>query len=70
LSCDPHLPGAPRGWRLPVREARAAVGAGYVYVISGDMQTMPGVGAHPAIETIDLDGDGNVVGLMQNHVAP
>jgi formate--tetrahydrofolate ligase len=70
ISSDAHLRGAPRGWRLPVREVRAAVGAGYVYVVCGDMQTMPGLGAHPALETIDLDIDGNVVGLTQNHTAP
>jgi len=70
ISSDARLPGAPAGWRLPVREVRAAVGAGYVYAICGDMQTMPGLGAHPALETIDLDADGNVVGLTQNHAAP
>jgi formate--tetrahydrofolate ligase len=69
ISSDAHLVGAPRGWRLPVRDVRAAVGAGYIYLICGDMQTMPGLGAHPALETIDLDTEGNVVGLTQNHVA-
>ena len=70
ISSDAQLRGAPRGWRLPVREVRAAVGAGYVYVICGDMQTMPGLGAHPALENIDLDSEGNAVGLTQSHVAP
>jgi formate--tetrahydrofolate ligase len=70
ISSDAQKRGAPQGWRLPVREARAAIGAGYVYVICGDIQTMPGLGAHPAIETIDLDADGNVVGLMQTHASP
>jgi formate--tetrahydrofolate ligase len=70
ISSDALLCGAPRGWRLPVREVRAAVGAGYVYVICGDTQTMPGLGAHPAMETIDLDAEGNVVGLTQSHAAP
>ena len=51
-----------------MREVRAAVGAGYVYVVCGDMQTMPGLGAHPALESIDMDTDGNVVGLTQNHI--
>ncbi len=63
LSSDPALKGAPGGWRLPVQEARAAVGAGFVYLISGDMRTMPGLGAHPAAEHIDLDADGEIVGL-------
>ncbi|HXZ61913.1 MAG TPA: formate--tetrahydrofolate ligase [Acidimicrobiales bacterium] len=63
LSSDPKLLGAPRGWRLPVREARASVGAGFVYLISGDTRTMPGLSHHPAAEGIDIDERGNVVGL-------
>ena len=63
ISSDPSLTGAPRGWRLPVREARANVGAGFVYLVSGDMRTMPGLSRHPAAENIDIDENGNVVGL-------
>ena len=63
ISSDPSLPGAPKGWRLPVREVRAAVGAGYVYAICGDMRTMPGLGKHPGAERIDIDEDGEIVGL-------
>ena len=63
ISSDPTLVGAPRGWRLPVREARANVGAGFVYLVSGDMRTMPGLSRSPAAERIDIDQDGNVVGL-------
>lgn len=64
LSHDPQLKGRPTGWRLPVREVRAAVGAGYVYAICGNMRTMPGLGAHPAAERIDIDDNGQVVGLF------
>ena len=63
LSADPRLPGAPTGWRLPVREVRASVGAGFVYPICGDMRTMPGLGRDPAAGRIDIDADGNIVGL-------
>ncbi|HVH23014.1 MAG TPA: formate--tetrahydrofolate ligase [Pseudonocardia sp.] len=63
ISSDPKLRGAPTGWRLPVREVRASVGAGFVYPICGDMRTMPGLGAHPAAHAIDLDGDGEIVNL-------
>jgi formate--tetrahydrofolate ligase len=63
LSHDPALKGAPTGWRLPVREVRASVGAGFVYPICGDMRTMPGLAAKPAAISIDLDDDGNIVGL-------
>jgi formate--tetrahydrofolate ligase len=64
ISSDPKLRGAPTGWRLPVREVRLAAGAGYVYAICGDMRTMPGLPTHPNAERIDLDDDGNVVGLF------
>jgi formate--tetrahydrofolate ligase len=63
ISSDPTLMGAPTGWRLPVREARANAGAGFVYLISGDVRTMPGLSSHPAAEQIDIDDEGNVVGL-------
>ena len=64
ISSDPTLRGAPTGWRLPVREVRVATGAGYVYAICGDMRTMPGLPRHPNAQRIDLDDDGNVVGLF------
>jgi formate--tetrahydrofolate ligase len=64
ISADPSLPGAPTGWRLPVREVRLAAGAGYLYLICGTMQTMPGLGSAPAAEVIDIDDDGNTVGLF------
>lgn len=63
ISSDPKLLGAPTGWRLPVREVRASVGAGFVYPICGDMRTMPGLGADPAAHRIDLDADGEIVNL-------
>jgi formate--tetrahydrofolate ligase len=63
LSFDPALKGAPTGWRLPVREVRASVGAGFIYPICGDMRTMPGLSSHSAAERIDIDEDGQVVGL-------
>jgi formate--tetrahydrofolate ligase len=63
ISSDPKLKGAPTGWRLPVREVRASVGAGFVYPICGDMRTMPGLGSSPAATRIDLDSDGAIVGL-------
>jgi len=63
ISSDPTLLGAPTGWRLPVREARASVGAGFVYLMSGDIRTMPGLSSHPAAERIDIDENGEIVGL-------
>lgn len=64
LSHDPALKGAPTGFTFPVREVRASIGAGFIYPICGDMRTMPGLSAHPAAEQVDIDEDGNVVGLF------
>jgi formate--tetrahydrofolate ligase len=64
LSSDPTLKGAPTGWRLPVREVRASVGAGFIYPICGDMRTMPGLGSDPAAAHIDLDANDDTVGLF------
>jgi formate--tetrahydrofolate ligase len=64
LSSDPALKGAPTGWRLPVREVRASVGAGFVYPICGEMRTMPGLGSDPAAAHMDLDANEETVGLF------
>jgi formate--tetrahydrofolate ligase len=40
------------------------VGAGFIYPIIGDMRTMPGLSEHPAAENVDIDEDGNIVGLF------
>ncbi len=63
LSHDPALRGRPRGFRVPVREARLLAGAGFVTAVLGEMRLMPGLGSVPAGEHIDIDADGNVVGL-------
>ncbi len=63
ISSNPALKGAPTGWTLPVREVRASVGAGFVYPICGEVRTMPGLSKTPAAARIDLDEDGQVVGL-------
>jgi formate--tetrahydrofolate ligase len=63
ISGDPTLKGAPTGHTLNVREARASVGAGFVYPICGDMTTMPGLGSAPAASIIDFDDNGEIVGL-------
>ncbi len=63
ISSDPKLKGAPTGWKLPVREVRASVGAGFVYPICGEMRTMPGLPSHPNAVRIDIDDKGDIVGL-------
>ena len=63
LSHDPTLKGVPKGYTIPVREVRASVGAGFVYPLLGEMSTMPGLPTTPAFMNIDIDENGNVVGL-------
>jgi len=64
LSHDAKLLGAPTGFRIPVREVRLYAGAGFVTPILGDIRTMPGLNSRPGGERIDIDADGNVVGLF------
>lgn len=64
LSHNPALKGAPTGFTLPVREVRASVGSGFIYPLCGEMRTMPGLPSVPAFMGIDLDDDGEVVGLF------
>ncbi len=65
LSHDPSLRGRPRGFRVPVRDLRASVGAGFLYPLLGTMRTMPGLPSKPAGELVDIDlATGKVVGLF------
>ena len=64
MSHDPQLKGRPTGFRLPVREVRASVGAGFLVPILGSINTMPGLGARPAFMNVDIDKDGQIVGLF------
>src|SRR5437667_6322123 len=64
ISHDPSLKGRPRGFRVPIREVRASMGAGFLYPLLGEMRTMPGLPSEPNTWKIDLDDDGNVVGLF------
>ena len=63
ISGDASLKGAPTGHTLTIREARASVGAGFIYPISGVVRTMPGLGSSPAASRIDIDENGEIVGL-------
>jgi len=64
LSHDQNLKGRPRGFRVPIRDVRASVGAGFIYPLLGEMRTMPGLPSEPAGEKVDLDEQGRVVGLF------
>ena len=64
LSHDAALKGRPRGFTVPIREVRLSAGAGFITPICGEMRTMPGLPSRPGGEKIDIDADGNVVGLF------
>ncbi len=64
LSHDPSMKGRPAGFRVPIREVRLSAGAGFITPLLGEMRTMPGLPSHPAGESIDIDADGNIVGLF------
>ncbi len=64
LTHDPSLLNRPRGWRLPVRGVVPSAGAGFVVVLCGDMQRMPGLGRTPAFMQVDIDEHGRTIGLF------
>ncbi|NPV58007.1 MAG: formate--tetrahydrofolate ligase, partial [Anaerolineae bacterium] len=65
LSHDPELKGVPTGFRVPIRDIRASVGAGFIYPLLGTMSTMPGLPTRPAFYDVDIDLEtGQVVGLF------
>ncbi|KAI5122970.1 hypothetical protein M0805_006849 [Coniferiporia weirii] len=65
FSHDPKLKGVPSGFTIPIRAVRLSAGAGFLYPILGDMQTMPGLGTRPGFWEVGLDPEtGRVVGLF------
>jgi methylenetetrahydrofolate dehydrogenase (NADP+)/methenyltetrahydrofolate cyclohydrolase/formyltetrahydrofolate synthetase/formate--tetrahydrofolate ligase len=64
ITHDPALKGCPTGFTLPIRDVRVAAGAGFLYPLCGEMRTMPGLPAVAAFMNVDIDEDGNVVGLF------
>lgn len=64
LSDDPQKLGSPKGFTLTVRDVRLSAGAGFIVALTGDIMTMPGLPKQPAAYKIDVDDDGNVLGLF------
>jgi formate--tetrahydrofolate ligase len=64
LSHDPLALNRPSGFRLPVRGVVPSAGAGFVVVLCGDMQRMPGLGRTPNYMGVDIDADGTTIGLF------
>ncbi|KAF8654140.1 hypothetical protein AX16_003670 [Volvariella volvacea WC 439] len=65
FSHDPKLKNVPANFKIKIREVRLSAGAGFLYPILGDMQTMPGLGTRPGFWEVGLDPEtGRVVGLF------
>ena len=64
LSDDPNLLGAPDGFEITVRDVNISNGAGFVVALTGDIMTMPGLPKTPAANNIDINDNGEIVGLF------
>jgi formate--tetrahydrofolate ligase len=64
LSDDPQKLGRPSGFTITVRELKPSVGAGFIVALTGEVMTMPGLPKLPAALNMDVDDDGNAVGLF------
>ena len=64
FTADPNLRGRPRDFIVPLRNARLSAGPGFIVVNTGDIMTMPGLPKVPAAEAMDVDANGNTVGLF------
>ncbi|MCC2521197.1 formate--tetrahydrofolate ligase [Vibrio coralliilyticus] len=63
ISTDSSVKGAPTHFDVPVRELKLCAGAGFIYALCGNVMTMPGLPEKPAFMNLDLDDDGNIIGL-------
>ena len=61
---DPKVKGAPTGWRLKVKEVKVSAGAGFLVAFTGEINLMPGMPKVPLAERVDVDNDGNIMGLF------
>jgi formate--tetrahydrofolate ligase len=64
FSSNPEVKGAPKGHVLEISDVKVSAGAGFIVVLAGNMMTMPGLPKVPAAEKIDIDDDGNIIGLF------
>lgn len=64
LSDNPKLLGAPKNFEVKVNEVKLSNGAGFIVCLTGDIMTMPGLPKVPAANLMDIDEEGNIVGLF------
>jgi len=64
FSTDPALCGRPTNFDVVIRDVKVSAGAGFIVVLTGDIMTMPGLPKVPSAEVIDIDENGQIVGLF------
>ncbi|MEG3220324.1 formate--tetrahydrofolate ligase [Vibrio gigantis] len=63
ISTEAHIKGAPTRFDVPIRELKLCAGAGFIYALCGNVMTMPGLPDKPAFMSLDIDSNGNIIGL-------
>ncbi len=63
ITTDGSIKGAPKDFDVVIRELRLCAGAGFIYALCGNVMTMPGLPDKPAFMSLDLDDEGNIIGL-------
>ena len=64
FSDNPNLLGRPCGFDITIKEVRVSAGAGFIVALAGDVMVMPGLPKVPAAQNLDIDENGNIVGLF------
>ncbi|QLG71020.1 hypothetical protein HG535_0B00580 [Zygotorulaspora mrakii] len=64
LSHDANLKGVPTGFTFPIRDVRASIGAGYLYALAAEIQTIPGLPTHCGFMNVEVDEDGEIEGMF------
>lgn len=64
LSHDALLKGVPTGFKFPIRDVRASIGAGYLYALAAEIQTIPGLATHCGFMNVEVSEDGEIEGLF------
>lgn len=64
LSHDANLKGVPTGFTFPIRDVRASIGAGYLYALAAEIQTIPGLPTHCGFMNVEVNEDGEIDGMF------
>ncbi|RLV90198.1 C-1-tetrahydrofolate synthase mitochondrial [Spathaspora sp. JA1] len=64
LSHDAQLKGVPQGFKFPIRDVRASIGAGYLYALAAEIQTIPGLPTHCGFMNVEVNEEGEIDGLF------